>query len=90
MASYKAIELDPVSKQRTGLQHQLVAGTRQEAVDELLGLLRLTLETVRIDPSRTLIQFDDQLWTIVGTTVLPDASESAALRRGGAKHKRVR
>ncbi|HEY0583696.1 MAG TPA: hypothetical protein VGE94_16050 [Chloroflexota bacterium] len=87
---FKAIELDPISKQRTGRQHTLTAQTRQEAVDALLALLGATADTARIDPSRTLVQFDEQLWTIVGTTPAPSVGDSAALRRAGAKHKRVR
>jgi hypothetical protein len=87
---FKAIELDPISKQRTGRQHALAAQTRQAAVEALLELLGATADSARIDPSRTLIQFDGQLWTIVGTTPAPSAGESAALRRAGAKHKRVR
>jgi hypothetical protein len=90
MASYKGIELDPGTKQRTGRQYELAAETRQAAVQELLTRLEQTPETVRIDPSRTLVQFDDQLWTIVGTTPATPSSESSSLRRGGAKHKHVR
>jgi hypothetical protein len=90
VATFKAIELDIVSKKRTGREHPLpTAVTRQQAVDALLELLHVSREAAHIDPSRTLIQVDKELWTIVGTvTATPD--ESAALRRGGAKHKRVR
>ena len=89
MATFKAIELDLVSKQRTGREHALDAQTRQAAIDRLLEILGVTREHARIDPSRTLVQVDAQLWTIIG--LVPAVSdESAAQRRAGAKHKRVR
>jgi hypothetical protein len=89
MLIFKAIQLDPVSKQRTGREHALAVETRREAVDELLNLLGATRGAATIDPTRTLVQFDAQLWTIVGFPA-PRASESPSLRRAGAKHKRVR
>jgi hypothetical protein len=89
MPTFKAIQLDPVSRQRTGYEHLLTAETRQAAIDELLEILGQSREHARIDPSRTIIQLDAQLWTLVGFTP-PSASDSPSLRRAGAKHKRVR
>jgi hypothetical protein len=89
MPSFKAIQLDPVSRQRTGREHLLSAETRQGAIDELLELLAVSREAARIDPSRTLIQLDAQLWTLVGFTP-PSTEDSPSLRRAGAKHKHVR
>ncbi len=89
MPTFKAIQLDPVSRQRTGRQHLLSAETRQAAIDELLVLLAVNPEHARIDPSRTIIQLDAELWTLVGFTP-PSTQDSPSLRRAGAKHKRVR
>jgi hypothetical protein len=89
MLHFKAIELDPVSKQRTGREHPLGAETRREAIDELLALLDAPRAAAQIDPTRTLIQVNAQLWTIVGFPA-PRSSESPSMRRAGAKHKRVR
>jgi hypothetical protein len=89
VATFKAIELDASSRQRTGQEYALAAENRQEAIAELLRLLNATLDAARIDPSRTLVQVNAQLWTIVGLTAAPSA-ESPSLRRAGAKHKRVR
>jgi hypothetical protein len=89
MLVFKAIELDPVSKQRTGREHALAVETRREAVDELLNLLGATRGAAQIDPTRTLIQVESQLWTIVGFPA-PRSTESPSQRRAGAKHKRVR
>jgi len=90
MTTYKAIELDTASRQRTGQQYALAAENRQEAIAELLRLLNATLEVARIDPSRTLVQVNAQLWTIVGSQTASPSAESPSLRRAGAKHKRVR
>jgi hypothetical protein len=89
MPVFKAIELDPASRQRTGTQHVLAADTRQAAIDALLELLGRAADQARIDPTRTLVQFDDQLWTIVAAST-PPADDSSSLRRAGAKHRRVR
>ena len=89
MLIFKAIELDPVSKQRTGREHALAVETRREAIDELLKLLDATRGAAQIDPTRTLIEVNAQLWTIVGFPA-PRASDSPSMRRAGAKHKRVR
>jgi len=64
---------------------------RQAAVDELLGLLQVNASEARIDPTRTLVQLHSRLWTIVGVSdaSLP-AQDPSALRRAGAKHRRVR
>lgn len=89
MLHFKAIELEPVSKQRTGREHPLTVETRREAIDELLKLLQADRGEAKIDPTRTLIEVNAQLWTIVGFPA-PRASESPSQRRAGAKHKRVR
>jgi hypothetical protein len=88
--SFKAIELDAASRQRTGREHILEAATRQEAVDALLALLGLTSGSAHVDPTRTLIQVGAQLWTIVSASPPPPELEPSPLRRAGAKHKRVR
>src|SRR5258708_12587903 len=67
-ASFKAIQLDPVSRQRTGLEHVLAADTRQTAIEALLGLLGASRESAQIDPSRTLLRVHDHLWPIIATT----------------------
>ena len=90
MKVYKAIELDAASRRRTGQEYALAAENRQEAIAELLRLLHTTLEAARIDPSRTLVQVNAQLWTIVGSQTAAPSAESPSLRRAGAKHKRVR
>ena len=88
--TFKAIQLDPVSRQRTGHELALGAETRQAAVAELLALLQVTLGDVRIDPTRTLVQLPTELWTIVGGSLSPASTDPAGLRRAGAKHRRVR
>jgi hypothetical protein len=57
----------------------------------LLELLGRSTGDVRVDPSRTLVQVDQALWTIVivQQPVVED-QDAASLRRAGAKHKRVR
>ena len=89
MPVFKAIELDPTSRTRTGVQHVLEAATRQAAIDALLVLIGKAADQARIDPTRTLVQLDDQLWTIVASST-PPTDDSSSLRRAGAKHKRVR
>jgi hypothetical protein len=88
--SFKAIQLDPVTRQRTGREVVLTAQTRRAAVDELLGLLEVDVSDVRIDPTRTLVQLPTELWTIVGGSISPPTTDPAGLRRAGAKHRRVR
>ncbi len=88
--TFKAIQLDAVTRQRTGRELVLAAETRQAAVDELLALLQVTAGAARIDPTRTLIQLPGELWTIVGGSVSPPTTDPAGLRRAGAKHRRVR
>jgi len=88
--TYKAIELDAASHRRTGQEYALAAENRQEAIAELLRLLNATLEAARIDPSRTLVEVNAKLWTIVGSQSATPSAESPSLRRAGAKHKRVR
>ena len=90
MASFKAIELDAVSRQRTGRELVLEVETRAQAIAELLRQLAVAVEAAHIDPSRTLVQFDSQLWTIVAHMRPAAADDSPSLRRAGAKHKRVR
>ena len=87
---FKAIQLDPGTRQRTGREFALTAETRQAAVDELLALLQVNVSDVRIDPTRTLVQLPSELWTIVGGSILPATADPAGLRRAGAKHRRVR
>jgi hypothetical protein len=67
----------------------LEAETRNAAVDGLLSVLGVARDAARIDPSRTLIEVNAQLWTIVALAA-PKTIESPSLRRAGAKHKRVR
>jgi hypothetical protein len=64
--------------------------TRQAALDELLRLLQVKASEARIDPTRTLVQLPAGLWTIVGISNSPASTDPAALRRAGAKHRRVR
>ena len=88
--SFKAIQLDAGTRQRTGREFALTAQTRQGAVDELLGLLQVNVGDARIDPTRTLVQLPAELWTIVGVSSSPPMTDPAGLRRAGAKHRRVR
>ncbi|GAC1318998.1 MAG: hypothetical protein NVSMB2_14040 [Chloroflexota bacterium] len=90
MPRFRLIELHPRTKQRTGRQYDLDGQTRQAALDEALGLLDATSETAMVDPTRTLIEVHSELWTLVGTSAAPGGGDSSALRRAGAKHKRVR
>jgi hypothetical protein len=87
--TFKAIEVDAATGQRTGREYTLDASSRQAAVEALLGVLGKVLGEVQVDPSRTLVQVDASLWTIVGANA-PALRESSSLRRAGAKHKRVR
>jgi hypothetical protein len=86
---FKAIELDAASRRRTGRELTLAVETRQAAVQELLRLLGTTPSEARVDPTRTIVQTEAQLWTIVGARAAA-APEPPGLRRAGAKHKRVR
>ena len=88
--TFKAIQLDAATRQRTGRELVLAAETRQAAVDELLAVLQVTAGDARIDPTRTLVQLSSELWTIVGGSVSPPTTDAASLRRAGAKHRRVR
>jgi hypothetical protein len=86
---FRAIEVDPTSRERTGRELELVAETRQSAITELLEVVEARLEEVEVDPSRTVVKIGARLWTLVSTR--PQAAGDApALRRAGAKHKRVR
>jgi len=86
---FKAIELDGITRQRTGREFQFDVDTRQAAVAALLSRLEVPPEAATIDPSRTLVLVGDTRWSIVNVTrtVL---EEPSSLRRGGAKHKQVR
>ena len=87
--SFKAIELHANTRQRTGREYALESANRQQAVDELIRLLRVESGDVRVDPTRTMVHLGATLWTIVTTaTRIEDVPSS--LRRAGAKHKRVR
>jgi hypothetical protein len=67
----------------------LAVETRNEAIDGLLALLGIVRDAARIDPSRTLIEVNSQLWTLVAMAA-PKTADAPGLRRAGAKHKRVR
>jgi hypothetical protein len=67
----------------------LAVETRNAAVDGLLALLGVARADARIDPSRTLVEVNSQLWTIVAMAA-PKTTDPPGLRRAGAKHKRVR
>jgi len=88
--TFKAIELELVSRRRTGRELAFDVETRQLAIVELLRSLGIDEGRARIDPTRTLIQVESHLWTIVGSSAVAAEAESSSLRRGGAKHKRVR
>ena len=67
------------------------ADTRQAALDILFGLLKVAPDQAHVDPSRTLVQIGQQLWTLVAAAQkAPPAEGNPSLRRAGAKHKRVR
>jgi hypothetical protein len=90
VALFKAIEVDAATRQRTGRQHLLEADNRQAAIQALLELLDVAPEQAWVDPSRTMVQVETRLWTLVAMATSPSGSTSASLRRGGAKHKHVR
>jgi hypothetical protein len=86
---FKAIELDGITRQRTGREFQFEVDTRQAAVDALLSHLEVAPEAATVDPSRTLVLVGDTRWSIVSVT-RTIVTEPPSLRRGGAKHKQVR
>jgi hypothetical protein len=86
---FHAIEVDAASRQRTGRTYALDVETRQAAIDELLRRLGRTLLEARVDPTRTLVEVNGSLWTIVAARAAAPP-EAAGVRRAGAKHKRVR
>lgn len=89
--AFKAVEVDAVTRQRTGRELTLEVETRQAAVDALLDRLARPPAEAQVDPTRTLVHVDRSLWTIVAARAPVEAEgESPSLRRGGAKHKRVR
>jgi hypothetical protein len=89
--SFKAIELDASSRQRTGREYVLSGATRQAAIDELFDVLSISPDDAQVDPTRTLIRVNDRLWTLVSlrSDVVQDA-RAPSVRRGGAKHKHIR
>lgn len=87
--TFKAIEVDAGSGRRTGREYTLEVASRQAAVEALLGMLGKTTVDAHVEPSRTLVQVDASLWTIVDASATA-MRESPSLRRAGAKHKRVR
>jgi len=89
LAAFKAIELDAATHTRTGREFQFETETRQATIDALLQELGISADLVRVDPNRTLVQIGETRWSIV-TSQKATVSESASLRRGGAKHKQVR
>jgi hypothetical protein len=86
---FKAIELDRVSRQRTGREFAFETSSRDAAIDALLAELGISRDTVLIDPTRTLLDVADSRWTLVAARE-PEAPVPPSLRRAGAKHKRVR
>jgi predicted phage tail protein len=89
MSGFKAIELDGVTRQRTGREFHFDLQTRQESIDALLAELRVSPEAATVDPTRSLVLIGDTRWSIVSAAKAV-VTESASLRRGGAKHKQVR
>jgi hypothetical protein len=87
---FKAIQIDAASRQRTGRQLMLDADTRQAAIDMLLAQLELSTEAAHVDPSRTIVEVDHYLWTLVPASSKTQSVDNPSLRRAGAKHKRVR
>ena len=87
--TFKAIETDARSRQRSGQEHVLEAETRQAAIDALLERLGISADAVQVDPSRTVVRFGESLWTLVAVR-RAEHTVSSSLRRAGAKHKRVR
>ena len=88
--SFKAIELDALTRRRTGREHALSASTRQAAIDQLFELLSVGPPRAQVDPTRTLIRVDDRLWTLVNVRSNVPEAEAPSVRRAGAKHKHVR
>jgi hypothetical protein len=88
MPTFRAIELDRRSRKPTGRRQELEADGRDGAIAALLAVLHASPEAARIDPTRTLVDLGSAMWTIVamGNATI---SESATLRRAGAKHRRV-
>jgi len=89
LAAFKAIELDAATHKRTGREFQFETETRQATIDALLAELGVPTSSVHVDPTRSLVQIGDTRWSIVAIRKAT-ISESASLRRGGAKHKQVR
>jgi hypothetical protein len=87
---FKAIELDGITRQRTGREVQLDVDTRQAAVEALLAQLGVAPTVATVDPSRTLVLVGDTRWSIVAVKQQAQITESPGLRRGGAKHEQVR
>ena len=90
VASFKAIELDRISRRPTGRAELLDGRGRDEAIAALLDRLGLSPAQARTDPTRTLVDLGASLWTIVRLNEAVAATEPPELRRAGAKHRRVR
>jgi hypothetical protein len=90
MRVFKAVELERSSRRRTGRELLLEAESRQAAIDALLQTLNVPPETAHADPTRTLVQLGEALWTIVPQADPTEPGASPAQRRSGAKHKHVR
>jgi hypothetical protein len=89
LAAFKAIELDGLTHQRTGREFQFETDTRQATIDALLAQLGVSPDAATIDQTRSMVLIGDTRWSIVAIQKAT-ISESASLRRGGAKHKQVR
>ena len=87
--AFKAVELD-AARRRTGRALQFEVDTREAAIAALLAELGVASDVARVDPTRTLVQLDSTLWTLVHVTRTSLEATPASLRRGGAKHKQVR
>ena len=87
---FKAIEVDAISRQRTGHEVTLEADTRQAAIDALLVQLSVSSEAAHVDPTRTVVRIADHLWTLVRASPPREQGLSGSQRRAGAKHKQVR
>jgi hypothetical protein len=89
-AIYKAIELERDTRRRTGRELQFAVETRQSALEELLRALHVAPDAAHVDPTRTLVEVDGALWTLVAARAARLDAPTSSLRRAGAKHKNVR
>ena len=88
MGVFKAIELHAASRARTGREYQLDAASRQAAVEDLLRVLNVPASEARVDPTRTMVEVGQHLWTLIALRQTEEIADPS--RRAGAKHKRVR